>query len=166
MGNEKQVRSQNQKLILTLAFVIIGLLAVIVVIITGGISMKTTQTLNTTMTQTIETKDGKPRNLKVTYSVGLEGNDISRAEVKETIKETMSTYSYEEMTSGDAVERLKRDVHRNLEEVVGVGNVGDIYISDFNANASAKDVPVQDSEWIERRKGIMQGIFPKYNGGN
>ncbi len=159
-GNSKDIKKNTDRMtILIIVFLVVLLIGAIYFTFSSGISFVTMDTYVTSITQSKVSDDGTPKTVTATYNVEVDSVEVSKKEVEAVLVETMNDFTYEEFTGDDAMENLKTSASANLEQRFGGENIGEIYISDYNANVPLNSGENVNTESIESRNGIMNGLF-------
>ncbi len=154
---------KNDRMTMTIiALLIILLIAAVMLAVTNGVSMGSVSTYNTTITQQKILEDGSFKNVTASFSVEVEGTQVSKSDVEAVLFETMESFTYEEFTGDNAMENLKASSKAVLSRQFGDANIKSIYITDYNTNAKSTDYGAS-TESIERRNSIMKGLFQNMN---
>ncbi len=158
--NSKDIKKNTDRVTILIIVFLLGLLiAAIYFTFSEGISFVTMDTYVTTITQSKVKDDGTPKTVTATYNVEVDSLEVSKDEVESVLIETMNDFTYEEFTGDDAMENLKTSAMANLEQRFGGENVGEVYISDYNANVPLNSGQNVNTESVESRNTIMNGLF-------
>ncbi len=157
-NKKKNEEGKKDNAVLIIAFLVILLGIALYFVFYDSVKIESTQSLKLTVQQDMTTADGQTRIVQATYNLDITKDNFSKSEVENTIRESMASFTYEEITGDDAVENLKDKVKYDLEGIVGVGNVGDVYITDFTTDALKNDYNAS-AQWEQRSNGIMNGLF-------
>ncbi len=139
------------------------LIGALVFAFSSDITFESISTYTSTIIQPKVKEDGTQKTVSATYNVEVDSNEVSKKEVEAVLNDTMEGFTYEEFTGDNAMENLKESAMANLKAEFGQENVKDIYISDFNANISAAEIQGATNESVEKRNGIMGGLFKQIN---
>ncbi len=161
--NKNVNKNTDRMTIIIVAILLALLIGALVFAFSSDITFESISIYKTTITQPKVREDGTQKTVTATYNVEVDSNAVSKQEVEAVLAETMDGFTYEEFTGDNAMENLKESAMANLEAEFGQENIKDIYISDYNANLSAAQEQAQGAttESVEKRNGIMGGLFKK-----
>lgn len=157
--NKKQSSTGTTVLIVALSLILV---IAIFFAFNSDFSFSSVGTITTTVVESKMTDDGETRNVKATYSVDVDKSKVTNEDVQRVATETMSSFTYDQLTGDNAMENLKDATRNNLEMEFGMDSIEGVYLSEFNTNAP-EESSSGVSESQERRNEIMKGLFPNMN---
>ncbi len=159
-NNKNSVDKNTNRMTMIIVFLLTLLLILALVFaFSQGITLESTTTYTTTITQSKVKEDGVPKTVTVTYNVEVDGTEVPKEDVEAVLVETMNDFTYEEFTGDNAMENLKTSAMANMEKRFGGGTITSIYVSDYNADAGNASGENVNTESVENRNGIMKGLF-------
>lgn len=161
MAEKREKQKATTGTYVLIAILLVILIIAIIFAFSPVLEFNSVGTVSATVIESKMTDDGTTRNVKATYNADVDQSKITDEDIERIAEETMESFSYDELTGDNAMEKLKDATVENIQNEFGEDSIEDLYLSEFDTNASANSGSSTEQDSQDRRNEIMKGLFPK-----